>query len=280
MSRKLSNLLAVALLAAHFIATSQLSALQSVAEPDPAAAKAAQLNARLNDLAMQQQKLEQERTNHAAKSDQLTKEIQSMQAEQFKKGISSESYTEIVRTLQTQRVQLMIDLAGLEARQQAVQEYSAAKNANPLFLEVIDKMQEQVEILKETSEHAKTLHEKRAGSMGDYRDAQRSLLAAEIQLRQMQLSNSESPEQTGDELRRIALERAEKSARLNKTSELLQELETVPEELNSLSQLKSQAAVSFNRFLVLEGEIKRVQAEHDETTRLLNELMKNQADDN
>lgn len=281
MSRKLSIPFAMVLIASLLIATSQLSALQSVAEPEPVTtARAAQLNAKLKDLDLERQKLEQEKSIQEAKIGQLRNEIQTMQEKHFKKGISSESYTEIVNTLQTQRVQLMIDLAGLEARQRAVQEYRAAKNANPLFLEVINKMQEQVALLKQTTEEVMELNKRNVGSQMEVREAQRSLLAAEIQLRQMQLSNGDSPEHSGDELRRIALERAEKSARMTKAAEFLQELETVPEELNLLSQLKSQDAMMWNRLQELKGSISRVLTEYDDTTYFLRELMKKQADDN
>ncbi len=269
--------LAVLLFVSLVAITPQLFAVQSVNEVEN---RKAELVAAQGNLARELQSLEKEQVVHQEKIDRLGQEITEVERQHFENGISSESFAEIVRTLQTQRVQLMIDLAGLDARQQAVQEYNAAKTANPLFLEVVNKMQEQVSLHKAANDQARTLYQQAAGSMGEYREAQRELLAAEIQLRQMQLSNSDSPDQATDELRQIALERAEKAARLSKSLVLLQGLANVPEELRSLDRLQHQEQLSRERLLLIEAQQQRLQEMTDQRQRVLDDLTPKHPDDN
>ncbi len=175
--------------------------------------------------------------------DELLKAREQSNAVQDALNVSSASFDEVLRLLQTQRVLLTIDLAGLEARLEAMT--SAAKGpaseTGPGGNEIVGRLVSLVELERDRLQHAQELHEKGASSQGDLNLARQCLINAEIRLAEARsglANNSASP--NAPELTALMLDRAEKAARLAKVSELSAEMLKARGPVESAAQLNEQ----------------------------------------
>ncbi len=158
--------------------------------------------------------------------------------EQFANGVSNESFADIMRSLQLQRVELSIDLAGLDARRKSLQAIAETSPAATVQAAIQTKLQQQVEILKQSLEFAKTRYENGNGPESEMYAAQRNLLTAEIRL--LEFQQVESSDAGSIELRDVALERAEKRARLEKVDEILGQLAIARGQIEEVVKLDRQ----------------------------------------
>lgn len=146
--------------------------------------------------------------------------------DQDKLAISESSFEEVIRTLLIQRVQLTIELAGLEARREVLLGiYEKSRNVRvkestmtrSLLARLVTSQREQVE-------NAKKLNASGSLSTSDMRAVEAKLLEAEI--RYAQFDGSQAPgvgSELENHLSHTSLDRAEKKARLATTERLLAE---------------------------------------------------------
>lgn len=137
-----------------------------------------------------------------------------------KMSVSKESYPEVLKTLHSQRVQLSIDLAGIEARFKAIQAAMAKliqqqtdSELKPLQ-EIIKKQEAQVALLKAKlaqGDEAENLYQ-----------IEISLLESKSRLAQLKTPQGGLFSHLNQHLLDTTLERAEKIARLEKANQLIE----------------------------------------------------------
>jgi chromosome segregation ATPase len=276
MNSLFSKALVVLLFLSALGCAGQLDALQ-IAPLEPAAAIAnaqEQIEAHEKAIAELDSTMEPVRQQ----SDKLEHEIRRLQRLHFEKGISGEAFPDILRSLQTQRIQLTIDLAGLDARQKAILEYNASQSANPLVAEIIDLMESQVAAFDSQIEKVQQMYLNGVVSDEEIANLKNRQIDAKIQLQQTRLEYSGGLAASGDELRQIALQRAEQHARLEKTEELLQGLASAPDEFTSLERLEAREKRMMDQLLELEEVRRSQEAQRAYWKRQLEDLQKQQGD--
>ncbi len=152
------------------------------------------------------------------KSEKLQSEKKELVGAQTKIGVSKSSFAEIMKSLQSQKIQLAIDIAGLEAKQEAIlanQKKSRVRDKH----EVVVPLEKLLSILENEQQEIEKLHKAGAISQAELRKAQRAVLEAKIRLAQAKSNSARS--ESGQALLDTALELAEKKARLSKTESML-----------------------------------------------------------
>lgn len=132
-------------------------------------------------------------------------------------GVTRESFGELMKTLQSQKIQLMIDLAGLEAKLDALKEaQSSTPEGNT---EVLELLKRKFDLARQQHLRLKQLHSKGTVSNADVTKSEMEVLVVELEMAQAKKPTSNPV--FSKELLAISLERTEKQARLIKTEELL-----------------------------------------------------------
>jgi hypothetical protein len=194
-----------------------------------------------------------------AARDRLIARRHEIAAKQDLQGVSSESFPEIMKSLQSNRVDLMIDLAGIDARLTALLKFreEMAKKQTESVIEPLSK------VLKLEEERLKEIE--RIVGMGNA--AKSELEAAQIRVLEAQVRLAQAkqpPHESGSnqELLAISLDRAEKQARLEKVEMLLKSFAASRESLEESAQIDlelnevSKRSASFNSDVVsIEAEI-------------------------
>ena len=169
-------------------------------------------------------------------------ELKALKKREATLSVSADSYPEILKTIQSQRVQLSIDLAGLDARYDAVAIAigEATKKQNEEVLKPYKRLVElrEAKLNQLTKNAATTSKEKRD--------------AAEVELLEARLRLAEASKPSGSlshlnsQLLDTSLERAEKTARLEKANSLFKDVEEYRKfnEAFASTQNKLQTAVS------------------------------------
>ena len=136
-------------------------------------------------------------------------------------GISKESFADVLKTLQSQRVQLMIDLAGMEARRESLAEIREKQIVEKLDSSVLELHTKLIEFQRKKRDQSKLLAEQGSLSAAELRTTEIEYLNAQLKLATAKNSIAVSPK-LNDELLNVSLDRAEKRARLEKTESLLE----------------------------------------------------------
>ncbi len=263
--------------------SSSASAWQSVGEskPKPPSQRVKALSAHLHQVEKQLQVLATQIDQSQHELDMArTKHEELIRDKGPNAGLSVSSFGEIVGYLQSQKVALTIDLAGLDARQSAIEE--AAKKAsqsgkhNMERQVMIDKLHQIVNVQRQKLEQAEKLRKQGSASEGDFQDAERQLLEAEIRLADATASFGQAEDSTwNQQLIAVSLDRAEKQARLQRVEDLLaQYAATRPsvDQVNELNQVIGQLNARVQ-------ELQRDHAERQTEVELLNDELSNAQDD-
>ena len=152
--------------------------------------------------------------------------------------LSMESYPDIVKMLQSSRVELSIDLAGLEARQKELlkqRESAVPQNQPPLMAkelliarELVKTSQEEFDLLEAKFKAGQALATELLAAKKEFKLAELRLILAESKA--ADTSNVHSTE-----LSKLILDRAEKSARLAIVEKLLESTYEAKPLVNSLN---------------------------------------------
>lgn len=215
-------------------------------------------------------------------TESLRQEISSLTAQrnellelQIEAGVSPESFPEIMRKLQTQRVDLIIELAGLKARRTAMIEFpQSTENPADKTIELLEQLLAQN--LKKQA-RCEEMFSQGLIPEGEVMKAEGDVLNAEVELARAKQSTGNS--QLAAELLTLSLDTAEKQARLDQTLLMLKSItetrqsvaegEAVKEKLrllkpnlesaeNLLKQILAEAAT---RGKELQQEIKKLKLE-------------------
>ena len=178
--------------------------------------------------------LRKELKNIRENREQLATQLSEFDAAENESGVSIESFPEIVKNLQSKRIELIIDLAGLEAKREAI---LAANNTKQDNSEIVAPLEKLVALQQGK---LKRVREIKAPS-AEIRAAEASLLSSKVQLATAKNQNRSSKLLT-DALLSTSLAQAESKARLAKTESLLNEILPARKKLESSKQLKLQAS--------------------------------------
>ncbi len=200
------------------VAGSEVSA-QSTSSPHP---KVLEAQMRLDALRANKERLLSDLSELQQQADELFSERVEIIREQDANGISLESFPEIVKSLQSNRIDLLIDIAGLDARREFLTQtkLDAQAEARAAILEPIKEL---LMVEEQSFERVRQLFERGSVSEAQVAEAERSVLQAKIRL--AEASSRMDSGKLNDDLLVTSLERAEKQARLDKTMELLDSLE-------------------------------------------------------
>ena len=197
---------------------------QSVPNPPKKSPEMIKLEGFIKQRMNYQKEIEESIAETTDKTQLLNTELESLEKLEREMIVSAESYPEVLRTLHSQRVQLSIDLAGLEARHQAIKEAVATISATKME-NLIGPLQKLVAIRASELDRLKAAHDKGIISLDDVRAAEIALLESKTRLAQKTSSSASASGQLNDQLLATSLEKAEKAARLAKTSSLIEDVD-------------------------------------------------------
>ena len=179
-------------------------------------------------------------------------------------GISPESIDEVMRTLHSQNIQLQIDLAGLEARREFLQQTSAELRNSANEDEVTVAREKLLIIAEKRLDQVKSKFETGRASNVDVQMAERELLQVKIRLAEAKRGDSRLLK-ISDDLYETSLARAEKTARLKTLDTLLDSIAPVRAEIETANRMSIQideinaSIVEYEKELQnLEGELSLV----------------------
>ena len=183
-----------------------------------------------------------ERENLAHKISQLSEDLNQTAVKRQKlilrHSVSPESIVEMTRMLQTQRVQLEIDLAGLDARREFLQKANREMN-NEHSNEVLAPLQEVLVLAKTRLGELKEGLETRRNGIEEVREAESRVLKAEIGLAQAKRSNTQLSGLSA-ELLDASLERAEKMARREAVQKMLDSITDARTDVETVKRIDAE----------------------------------------
>ena len=171
-------------------------------------------------------------------------ELEKIKKRGAKLSLSADSYPEILKTIHSQRVQLSIDLAGLDARHVAI-DTAIAKAIAERQEKVLKPYKRLVEVRESKFEQVESLMAKGSAGSDKMREAEVELIEARLRLAEAS-KPSGSLSYLNSQLLDSSLEIAEKTARLEKANSLFKDVEEYRSFKETLSETKRklQAAVS------------------------------------
>lgn len=174
------------------------------------------------------------------------------------RNVSPASFEEILRLLQTQRVMLTIDLAGLDARREAILAATASAESapQPINDELLRGLAALVDEAKESLHQLQQLHEQGSVSSREVSRAKMAVVEAEIRL--LETHQRLAAEKAGGddpELGALALDRAEKSARLQRVMELSAELARARPQIDAAVEISRQIEMAEREALELRRQL-------------------------
>lgn len=193
-------------------------------------------------------------------------------------GATPESFPEILKSLQTQKIQLLIDIAGLDVRFESLRQMAmedAAKNnaveGEEFFVRLAD-------VQKQRLDDARGLKENGSMSLDEYRRVEIDYLNARLQL-----SNVQKPAKKvgpmNNAMMEVGLDRAEKKARLEKVESLLAQMTSASNVLEENVDLQRKVERFRGQVAQLETEIRVTETALVRATRELEALGKDETID-
>lgn len=199
----------------------QQSVGQSAPAPPKVPAAVAKYQAQLERHKSQSEDLIERLKAATVNEKSIAQELEELKNRGDTLSVSADSYPEILKTIHSQRVQLSIDLAGLDARYDAIA--IAITEATKKQHEAVLKPYKRLVEVREAK--LKRLTENAATTSKENRDA------AEVELLEARLRLAEASKPAGSlshlnsQLLDTSLERAEKTARLEKAISLFKDVE-------------------------------------------------------
>ena len=151
--------------------------------------------------------------------------------------ISDVAYDEVMKMLQIQRIELLIDIAGLEARQSELAKSNRKQIEIKLIENRIEVAQQKAIAVKEEYEISKKLHEKKFKTDLELNRASLQVTLAERELRQVVLELDQARNKSEDS--ETTIELVEKNARLKKVNAILNEQVQTRSTIGKINQLKN-----------------------------------------
>ena len=244
----------------------QKSAGQSAPASPKIPLKIARLQAELEELKQIKDDFPALIKAEEAKEKSYLEELQELAKRETKLRVSAESYPEILRTIHSQRVQLSIDLAGIDARYHALVK-AIARATEDHRREVSNQpYQRLVEVREADLKRRQGLLQKGQMPMKEVQNAEVELLEARLRLAEAS-KPSASVAYLNSQLLDTSLERAEKDARLVRATSILDDVEeyrTFRKTLDETERKYVQAHEQLEKVLKKQASNDRTIAQYEE----------------
>ena len=188
------------------------------ADPGPRTSQAAMQS---SQSPTRMQSLTAAKKTYEERIDVLLRTERDLYQQQSKLGVSQESFGEIMKALQTQRIDLMVDLAGLDAKQITLLD-AQKKETDQVAKSIIVPLAKMLELNMRVYELTKQSFDNGNVGESEVAKARLKLHAAELQLAQAKQATAETG--VAADLLSTSIATAEKRARLEKTDELLKSI--------------------------------------------------------
>jgi len=197
-------------------------------------------------MMLEQQRLDETRHHFETAEEGLQKQF----AKEADLGVSLESFPDIIRILQTQRIELMIELAGLDAKRELLAKSIDGKDSN----QEVELLQDTYVLFAKRLASLKKLAAKGSASNTDVMSAQLSTNQAKLKLIKAKSATGDSHETAV--LLDLSLERAERKARLAKTEELLANIAKARPVLNEREELTRGKKLAWDRMVMIQDQLR------------------------
>ena len=197
---------------------------QSVGNAPRKTAEMIKLESSIKEMMGNQKQIEDDLEKTIDKRSRLATEAEGLKQLGSKMSVSAESYPEVLKTLHSQRVQLLIDLAGIDARYQAI-ENAIAQVTKRKSDAVLASLQQLVDVRSAELARLIVLKEKGSISSSEVRAAEIALLESKTRLAQVNSTKGGVLAHLNAQLLDTSLEKAEKAARLAKVGLLITEVD-------------------------------------------------------
>ena len=275
-SRNVTTQMLVVFLSLAVLLTARTGSAQQIAPPqlsEPGQVQKVQVQSLKNAIRL----MASEKEKLAAQIDSLSSRLQVTRDEQnqlfekqFALGVSVDSYGELTRSLQSQKVQLVIDLAGLDARRKALQLASKEMRKSE-DEQIIAPLIEMVKLAKRTLDEQTQAQQHGSAGAADVREAERKLLMSQIQLAEAQRSQSKTSNISND-LFETSLSRAEKQARLTVVEKMLSSLAQARDVVDRTKQLGMRAEGINQSILKVSNRYEQVEFDLSQTKTELEQI--------
>ena len=271
MKRTSGYLLAVLMVSALILTTSKsTAAFQGV--PPTIQNRVANVKSMIGSAEMQKERtlLQIEKNNRALL--EAESELEVINTKMEKDGISGESYTEVISTLQSSKVQLLIDLAGLEAKKKAINTLEKNQDRGAKSSEeMLDQLERMYQLQGANIDELKKLAASKAISQQAIRDAEMKLIELRIRMIQEKQQVTGNP-QLVEQLIQISIEQAEKKARLEQVEIMLSQFIESRDTLTSKNRLKQKINVIKGNNNVANLRLKSIERQIQAFQQQLSEL--------
>ena len=199
-------------------------------------------------------------------------ELEALKAKMEKDGISGESYTDVISLLQSSKVQLLIDLAGLDAKKKTINTLQKNQNTSAgAAAEMLEQLERMYQLQEENMDELKKLAASKAISQQAIRDAEMRLIELRIRMIQEKQQVTGNP-QLVEQLIQISIEQAEKKARLEQVEIMLSQFIESRDTLTSKNRLQQQINVFKGNNDVANARLKNIERQIHAYQQQLSEL--------
>lgn len=191
---------------------------QSVQTPNKQSAKVLVLQRQLAEQREYLADFEVQKKAYETLLARLSEDSDRLQKQQDQQGVSTDSFPEILKYLQAQRVELLIDLAGMNARREVV--FELKKDMTVDSDSIVAQLEELLKLEEEELVRVQKLYKSSEITKSHYQKIQSRILELKIRMAEAKRPQK-SASLLNDELLNSSLDRAEKKARLEKINSLL-----------------------------------------------------------
>lgn len=170
---------------------------------------------------------------YSAQLSSARKNYELLLKKQYSIGVSNESFVDIVKQLQVQRVEMIIDLAGLEAKRDLMIQLQKAAGGDDRQ-EILAQLKAALKLQESQAQRIEALRKSGVATETSLAEARKKVLELKIRIAEQTQPRTVAGS-AGTQLLNISLDRAEKTARLNKIETLLQEMNKARTTLNEAS---------------------------------------------
>lgn len=223
-------------------------------------AKDAAVISELSRLRIQLAILQKRREESTLRFEEAKHQLDVWEDELGKADLSVEAYAEIVKMLQTRRVELVIQIEGIKARLESLTQLSKekAESSQATLAQVVAFHSQAIQIAEKILAHETN---QRDANSPTVLERQLQLKKAQLDLAVAEAELSKASSAAVPELISLTTDRAEKSAQLRIVQELLAEVAKARPRIKEISTIREDIKLMSGRLSELDSEFSRLSVE-------------------
>lgn len=194
-------------------------------------------------------------SNLADQRNELIRELQEL-------DVTDAAYQNVIQSLQTERVELIVDLAGLAARAKAIEGQATVPLAQVNEKRMLY-LKESVELLEDQFNDTKELFSTGSANQTEVNQQQLALREAQAKLAESEALLENRRSRINPELAATEIERAEKQARLTITEKLLKKYYAARTKIEAAQRLEIQYQREMQRLYETEDRLEQFKTEFE-----------------